>query len=40
MMIYQGIQAFKLWTGKKVQDRNIETIASLLKVVIKSRYEK
>lgn len=40
MMIYQGIQAFKLWTGKKVQDRNIETIASLLKGVIKSRYGK
>lgn len=40
MMIYQGIQAFKLWTGKKVQDRNVEAIASLLKGVIKSRYEK
>lgn len=40
MMIYQGIQAFKLWTGKKVQDRNVEAIASLLKRVIKSRYEK
>lgn len=40
MMIYQGIQAFKLWTGKKVQDKNVEAIASLLKDVIKSRYEK
>lgn len=40
MMIYQGIQAFKLWTGKNVQNRNIEAIASLLKGIIKSRYEK
>ena len=34
------IQAFKLWIGKKAQDRNIAAIASLLKVVIKFRYEK
>ena len=40
MMIYQGIQAFKLWTGKKVQDRNVEVIASLLKRIIRSKYEK
>lgn len=40
MMIYQGIQAFKLWTGKKVQDKNVEAIARLLKGIIKSRYEK
>jgi len=40
MMIYQGVQAFRLWTGKKVQDSNVEAIASLLKRIIKSRYEK
>lgn len=40
MMIYQGIQAFKLWTGKKVQDRNVEAVASLLKGIVRSRYEK
>jgi len=40
MMIYQGIRAFKLWTGKKVQDKNVEAMASLLKGIIKSRYEK
>lgn len=40
MMIYQGIQAFKLWTGKRVLDGSIEAEANLLKKAIKSRYEK
>ncbi|HMO01543.1 MAG TPA: shikimate dehydrogenase [Oligoflexia bacterium] len=40
MMIYQGIQAFKLWTGRRVKDENVEAIVNLLKKAIKFRYEK
>ncbi len=40
MMIYQGIQAFKLWTGKKVPERHVEKIAKMLRKVISSKYGK
>jgi len=40
MMIYQGIQAFKLWTGKKVPEKNVEKFAKFLQKVISSKYEK
>lgn len=40
MMIYQGIKAFKLWTGESVSESSIETTRRLLKIVITSTYEK
>lgn len=40
MMIYQGIQAFELWTGRKVPEERVERVAKLLKEIIKSKYEK
>lgn len=40
MMIYQGIQAFKLWTGKKVPERHVEKIAKMLQRVISLKYGK
>ena len=40
MMIYQGIQAFELWTGKTVPKGNIEKISVILRKVINSKYEK
>ncbi len=40
MMVYQGIQAFELWTGKKVPEENVEKIAKFLQKVINSKYEK
>ena len=40
MMIHQGIQAFELWTGKKMPEKFVEKIAKLLRKVINSKYEK
>lgn len=40
MTIYQGIKAFKLWTGRVVPERKIEGTRSLLQKVINSRYER
>lgn len=36
MMIHQGIQAFKLWTGRKVPEESVEKIAKLLRKAINS----
>lgn len=40
MMIYQGIKAFELWTGKMVLEKNVENISRFLRKVINSKYEK
>lgn len=40
MMIYQGIKAFKLWTGRAVSEKNTENISRLLQKTINSKYEK
>lgn len=40
MMIYQGIKAFELWTGKTISNKNIEKASKLLQRTINSRYEK
>lgn len=40
MMVYQGIQAFELWTGKKVPEESVEKVAKFLQKVINSKYEK
>lgn len=40
MMIYQGIKAFELWTGKKVPEDVVEKIAKLLRSAINLKYEK
>lgn len=39
MMIYQGIQSFKLWTGKTVSRKSIEKVAILLKKTLKAKYK-
>ncbi len=40
MMIYQGIKAFELWTGKTVSKESAEKVSRLLQKVINSKYEK
>jgi len=40
MMIYQGIRAFKLWTGKNVPEEKVEEVRKLLQKIISSKYEK
>ncbi len=40
MMIYQGIKAFELWTGKKVPEESVEKFAKFLQKAINSKYEK
>jgi shikimate dehydrogenase len=40
MMIYQGIEAFELWTGNRVKEEEIEKIYILLRDKIQSNYEK
>lgn len=40
MMIYQGIQAFELWTGRTVPKGSVEKTSRLLRKVINSEYEK
>lgn len=40
MMIYQGIKAFELWTGRVVSEKNIGNISRLLQKTINSKYEK
>lgn len=40
MMIYQGIKAFGLWTGRAVSEKNIGNISKLLQKTINSKYEK
>lgn len=40
MMIYQGIKAFNLWTGKEVSDEEVEKISTLLRNRIESSYKK
>lgn len=40
MMIYQGIKAFELWTGKTVSGKNTENISRLLQKTINFKYEK
>lgn len=40
MMIYQGIRAFELWTGKKVAKASVEKTSRILQKVINSKYEK
>ena len=39
MMIYQGIQAFELWTDKKVSKVDVEVVANSLKKIIDSKYK-
>lgn len=38
MMIYQGIEAFKLWTGKDVPEQEVERVRTILINKIKSAY--
>ncbi|MBI5071688.1 shikimate dehydrogenase [Candidatus Falkowbacteria bacterium] len=40
MMIYQGIKAFRLWTGKVVSEGKVEEVRRLLQKTINSRYGK
>ncbi|PIR87586.1 MAG: shikimate dehydrogenase [Candidatus Harrisonbacteria bacterium CG10_big_fil_rev_8_21_14_0_10_45_28] len=40
MMVYQGIKAFELWTGKKVPGESVEKVSRLLQKVINSKYGK
>lgn len=40
MMIYQGVKAFELWTGKTVSEENVEKISRFLQKIINSKYEK
>jgi len=39
MMIYQGIRAFYLWTGKKFPKKNVEKTSKMLQRIIKSNYD-
>jgi len=39
MMIYQGIRAFKLWTGRNVPEEKVEEVRNILQKVIHFRYE-
>jgi len=40
MMIYQGIEAFKLWTGKEVSESTVEKVHAILKRRLESAYGK
>ncbi len=40
MMIYQGVESFRLWTGKKFPEKEVENIRLLLQDTIRKNYEK
>jgi shikimate dehydrogenase len=40
MTIYQGIEAFRIWTGKKISEKKVNNICELLQKEIEKNYEK
>lgn len=39
MMIYQGIRAFELWTGRRFPEDEVENVRNLLQLTINNQYE-